>query len=249
MQFIDTHIHLQDYKTKSAPQIIAGARAAGVEKFVCAAVTEEDWPEVAALAEAYPEVVVPAYGLHPWYAGQARPGWEKRLEAYLRRCPTALVGEAGLDRLHNSEIEPQLSVFRAQAELARTFKRPLLVHAVKAWEWLQKVWTELPTQFVMHSFTGPQEVVPKIVSAGGYVSFSQSILKKTNCEDVVRAVPAVRLLLESDGPYQALERNRESEPAFLPCLAEKLAAARGENLEEFVSQTYQNALGFINVCN
>lgn len=76
MQFIDTHIHLQDYKTKSAPQIIAGARAAGVEKFVCAAVTEEDWPEVAALAEAYPEVVVPAYGLHPWYAGQARPGWE-----------------------------------------------------------------------------------------------------------------------------------------------------------------------------
>lgn len=91
--------------------------------------------------------------------------------------------------------------------------------------------------------------MPKIVSAGGYVSFSQSILKKTNCEDVVRAVPAVRLLLESDGPYQALERNRESEPAFLPCLAEKLAAARGENLEEFVSQTYQNALGFINVCN
>ncbi|MFR8205446.1 MAG: TatD family hydrolase [Alphaproteobacteria bacterium] len=79
--------------------------------------------------------------------------------------------------------------------------------------------------------------------------FSQSILKKTNCEDVVRAVPAVRLLLESDGPYQALERNRESEPAFLPCLAEKPAAARGENLEEFVSQTYQNALGFINVCN
>ena len=74
MQFIDTHIHLQDYKTKSAPQIIAGARAAGVEKFVCAAVTEKDWPEVAALAEAYPEVVVPAYGLHPWYAGQARPG-------------------------------------------------------------------------------------------------------------------------------------------------------------------------------
>lgn len=179
----------------------------------------------------------------------ARPGWEKRLEAYLRRCPAALVGEAGLDRLHNSEIEPQLSVFRAQAELARNFKRPLLVHAVKAWEWLQKVWTELPPQFVMHSFTGSQEVVPKIVSAGGYVSFSQSILKKTNCEDVVRAVPAVRLLLESDGPYQALERNRESEPAFLPCLAEKLAAARGENLEEFVSQTYQNALGFINVCN
>lgn len=126
MQFIDTHIHLQDYKTKSAPQIIAGARAAGVEKFVCAAVTEEDWPEVAALAEAYPEVVVPAYGLHPWYAGQARPGWEKRLEAYLRRCPAALVGEAGLDRLHNSEIEPQLSVFGLRLSL------PVLLN-VRCW--------------------------------------------------------------------------------------------------------------------
>ncbi|MBP3515813.1 MAG: TatD family hydrolase, partial [Alphaproteobacteria bacterium] len=92
MKFIDTHIHLQDYKSKSATKIIEESLAAGVEKFICASTSENDWDSVAALYERFPDRVIPAFGLHPWSVCKALPGWEQRLAARLEQYPSALVG-------------------------------------------------------------------------------------------------------------------------------------------------------------
>lgn len=245
MQFIDTHIHLQDYKSKSAPQIIAEARACGVEKLVCAAVVEADWPVIISLAEQYPRVVIPAFGLHPWYIREAVPGWEKRLEDLLARYPQALVGETGLDRLKDKNIETQGAAFSVHIALATRFKRPLLIHAVKVMEWFENYWKHLPSGFVFHSFTGPKELVAKVLDAGGYLSFSQSLLKLAEPQKIASSIPLNRLLLETDGPYQGLTKE-ESAPRFIPELARKIADFRGEKIEVFAKAVYQNSLGFIN---
>ena len=63
MQFIDTHIHLQDYKQKCATDIIEEMSKFGVQKLLCVSATEEDWEKVAILAQNNPQKIIPAFGL------------------------------------------------------------------------------------------------------------------------------------------------------------------------------------------
>ena len=184
MNFTDMHIHLQDYKANCATDIIENARAAGVGRMVCAATAESDWPAVAALAEKYPHTVVPAFGVHPWYAGETAAGWEHRLHKRLLSAPEALVGESGLDGLRGDQAA-QKTVFSVQAALAKELRRPLVIHAVKAVAALSAFLPQMPERFMIHSFNGRTEHLRPILNAGGYVSFSASILKnrdRGNCQ-------------------------------------------------------------------
>lgn len=246
MQFIDTHIHLQDYKSKNALQIISEAQASGVEKFVCAATCEADWLRVGELAVQFAGTVIPAFGIHPWHLKTLTSGWEQRLADYLQRYPQALVGETGLDRIRTPAAEPQKAVFATHIQLARQFRRPLLIHTVKAWDWLRAYWTQIPPGSVFHSFSGPREVLPAIIKSDSFVSFSFSVINRKNAAELLQAVPSERLLLETDGPYQGLQ-GRDSEPARLQELAASIALLRQENVAELAAQVYKNSLRFLHV--
>lgn len=247
MKFIDTHLHLQDYKTRFATDIISESQNAGISKMVCAATGFFDWDKVARFAKQYPGLVVPAFGLHPWYVSEAKPDWPQRLAEFLQRFPNALVGECGLDGLKNPDDEPQNSIFYRHICLAEQFKRPLIIHAVKAQDWLENYWDLLPKKFVFHSYNGKREVLKKVIKAGGYVSFSASILKNKDAAELVQMVPADKILLETDGPYQGPDKNSEVTPLYLPELAGEIAALRGENVEDFAARVYANSEEFIHV--
>lgn len=97
MPLFDTHCHLQD--PRLAPQlddILHRAQAAEVQRLLCCATGESDWNTVLALARQYPGSVIPALGIHPWYAADRSPDWLARLRALLASSCTA-VGEIGLD--------------------------------------------------------------------------------------------------------------------------------------------------------
>ena len=74
MKFIDTHIHLQDYKTRYATDIINESEKIGVEKFICVGTSPQDWDKVAELSRQGDGRIIPAFGLHPWYIEQG--GWD-----------------------------------------------------------------------------------------------------------------------------------------------------------------------------
>lgn len=238
MQFIDTHIHLQDYKSNNAPQIL---QTPGAVKFVCAATQEADWPAVEKLARQYPHQIIPAFGLHPWYLEKCSADWEAKLQAQLRAFPQALVGECGLDRLKNPQSEPQQQIFAAHIKIASALGRPLLVHALKAQDWLENFWPQLKSvRFVLHSFSGSVEMLQRAVGFGAYISFAPASLRRKNIAALAAAVPAHRLLAESDGPYQG-------NPADIGSLIAALADLRHEDVDALSMQIYQNSLEFIHV--
>ena len=76
------------------------------------------------------------------------------------------------------------------------------MHAVRADAWLEGFWAKLPPKFVFHSFSGSREQLNKIMIHGGYAGFSYSVLRSRHRENVLKSVPAERMLLETDGPYQ-----------------------------------------------
>lgn len=242
MKFIDTHLHLQDYKTICATDIIQKAQEAGVEKLVSVAVVEEDWDIIAGYCQDYPDYIIPAFGLHPWYLDKVKSGWEQRLADYLERFPEALVGETGLDKIRNLNFEMQTSFFETHIELAKQYRRPLIIHNVRAQTWLESNWDRLPQKFVLHSYNSQPEFAKQAVKFGGYISFSNSILTHSKRQEIVEIIPADRLLLETDGPYH---HATEVTPEAIPSLAVKIAAIRGEKAETLAAQIYHNSLEFI----
>ncbi len=242
MQFIDTHIHLQDYKLNSAPEIIAAATASNVSGFVCVSAGEADWVKVEELSKKFSPKIVPAYGVHPWYSADVKEGWSDCLKKLLIQNPKSCIGECGLDKICRVDFETQKAVFCKQIALAKELDRPLLLHLVKAVDWMNDFWSLLEgVRFVLHSFSGPESWAKKIDKMNGYASFSQAVLRRKNFAELVNGVSEERILLESDGPYQSLCAGVESSPCFLSELVEKIAFIRGEKKEILAERIYQNS--------
>ena len=238
MKFFDTHIHFADIK--DSKYSIEKLISQGINKFIAVSILEKDWEQISNLYQQYPNNIVPAFGLHPWYIRDAKPGWEERLEAILLKHPEALVGETGLDRHKDHEFEPQNSFFKTHIELAKKLSRPLIIHAVKSQDWLENYWKILPAKFVFHSYNNRRELMKKILSHGGYISFSQAMLQNRERGKIAVFPPSNRLMIETDAPYQDLAEN-------LINTAKDLAAIRKENLEDFAANTYQTAQEFIKI--
>lgn len=241
MQFIDSHIHLQDYKLNNAPQFVADMKQKGFIGAICPSTSEADWKKVLHLAKQYPDFVIPALGVHPWYISSAEAKWPDKLKNVLQLNSDCLIGECGLDKLKNSELEPQKTVFATHVELARELSRPIIIHTVKADEWLHDFWDRLKNiKFVIHSFSGSIELLKQTLKKGGYISFSPAIVRKNNFAELAKYVPMASLMLESDGPYQG-------EPENIFKLADKIAKYKNIKIEELAQQVLKNTQEFINV--
>ena len=246
MDFIDIHIHLQDYKTNFATDIVKKAQTLNYKKLLCAGISEKDWGKVAKWTDLYPDMIVPAFGVHPWQIADISDNWDTLLCSYIEKYPQAIIGETGIDCLKEN-LQQQKQLFVQHIEMAQQYNRPLIIHAVKAVSYFDDLWNKLPEKFMFHSFNGKVEHLKNILSKNGYVSFSASILKNKDFEKIVQNVPVKKILVESDGPYQPFEKGTISTPFFIPELLKYIAKARKCDYEELAYQIYQNSLEFINV--
>lgn len=246
MEFIDLHIHLQDYTDDFATDIVKKAQKSGLKKIVCAGTSPDDWKKVADLTEQYPDFVIPAFGLHPWYIDRAGEMWRDSLENYMQNFPCALVGETGIDGL-KPDVFLQKEYFKFHIKSAQIFNRPLIIHAVKSFAQFDDLWNLLPEKFMFHSFNAHLEQLKQILRYGGYVSFGNSILKNKNFEQIIISTPKEKILCESDGPYQPLQKGEISTPFQITDLIRRIAEIRNDTVEYTAYQIYCNSLEFINV--
>lgn len=249
----DAHLHLQDPRLGDAAPLIATMKAAGVTQCVCNATCEADWPVVENLSLEHPDFIIPAFGIHPWKAHTARPGWQERLEKLLDRHPQAVIGECGLDQwIEQPPLSRQMPVFLDQLRMARELKRPPTIHCLKAWGALLDAFHQEspPARFLMHSYGGSIEFARQLIPLGAYFSFSGYFLqpKKARVIDVFRQLPRDRILLETDAPdmlpppsliVHPLSGNH-NHPANLSAIGRALAEALGMLPDDFARLTRAN---------
>jgi TatD DNase family protein len=249
MQLIDAHCHLQDSRIFAfLPELTARASERGIFRMVCCGCCEDDWPRVETAAIACQEIV-PAFGLHPWYAAQRSVLWRSRLIGYLARFPQAGIGEIGLDYMLSAEsFAAQEEVFTAQLALALSFGRPVSIHCRRAWKRMMELLREragaLPRAMI-HSYSGGAGLVAELQEMGFYLSFSGSITYARNrhAHVSINQVAAGRLLIETDSPdiIPAGVAARANEPGNLPLVAAAAARLRNAAIEEIGACTSRNA--------
>ncbi|MBP5761297.1 MAG: TatD family hydrolase [Verrucomicrobia bacterium] len=204
---IDAHNHLHDTVAFAPVEtVLQRAMEAGVRRMICNAARESDWQTVLQLADCYPLSITPALGIHPWYVAETVDGWQNRLAKLLREHPGSIIGETGLDLYHQPLNESlQEECFRAHLQMGYELRRPVVIHCVRAWDWMTRILKEtphLPPSLLFHAYSGGKELLPKLIQYGGWFSFAGTLLYEKNirARQALPLVPKNRLLLETDSP-------------------------------------------------
>jgi TatD DNase family protein len=251
LPIVETHFHLDYLKGAPAAQILAEARAIGVERFMTISVEPGNMPMALDLAREFDDVYA-TLGVHPHEAAQ----FDDATTAYIRthvadNHKVVAIGEIGLDYYYDHcDREVQRQVFCRQLELAIEYRLPVVIHTREAdndtMAILREYAPQMPAKGVIHSFTSGIELAAVGVELGfclginGIVTFN----KADNVREVVAATPLSNLLLETDAPYLTPMpfRGIENAPKYLPFVAEKIAEVKQLDVATVLHQTWLNSL-------
>jgi TatD DNase family protein len=246
---VDSHCHLDvDAFSEDVDEVVARARAAGVARMVTICMRPTQLEHSLAIAEKYDEIYS-SVGIHPHLADDEPPVTSDALVELARHPKIVGIGEAGLDYHYDyGAPESQQTSFRMQIDAARKSGLPLIVHTREAdddtADILEDEYAKGPFTGVLHCFTAGRELAERAVAIGFYVSLSGIITFKS-AEDIrntVRALPADRLLVETDAPFLAPipKRGKRNEPALVRHTFEALAALKEMDTDTFARQTNEN---------
>ncbi len=252
--FKDAHNHL--HFSTLAPYrdaIMQRMKDANITQCVVNGTHPDDWHAVLALHHQFPDVIIPALGLHPWQVHRRPTDWLEQLLTLLDQYPQAVIGETGLDRwIKSPDLPAQIDCFKAHLAIAHTRNLPISIHCLKAWGSLVEILqtTPLPRRGVhIHGFGGSAEVMQQLASLNPYYSLCGYFLKpeKEHVFRLFKNVPSDRLLIESDAPdmippqeYILDPIENINSPLNMLSVVEPLARLRQSNANEITSLTSSN---------
>ena len=246
---VDSHCHLNyEGLIEDQPGVLARAREAGVGAFLNISTRQSEWQAVVATAEREPDVWA-SIGIHPHEAEQHADLGEVALLEAAAHPKVVGIGESGLDYYYDkSDRAVQRALFRTHISVARKTGLPLIVHTRDAEDDTLAILAEEMEEgafpALIHCFTASAEFGHRALELGLTISLSGIVTFKNarELQHFAPAIPADRLLVETDSPFLAPvpHRGRTCEPAYVRSTAEFVADLRGESLDTLAAQTTRN---------
>ena len=237
--------------------VVAAALAVGVRHMVITGSTLDSSRAAIALARAAPGRFRATAGIHPHHAHEFHEPDVPALRALLLEPEVGAAGECGLDYFRDfSPRHDQERVFRRQLELAAEAGKPVFLHQRDAHDAFVAILREHRPRLsacVAHCFTGDARELRDYLDLGLSIGITGWICDERrgrHLRELVAAVPADRLMIETDAPYllprdlQPKPRSRRNEPKYLPHVLATVAACRGESPESLAAATTRNAMRF-----
>jgi TatD DNase family protein len=256
---IDIGINLtHDSYDNDRPAVLERAAAAGVVQMVVTGASGESSRKALALAREHPGRLFATAGVHPHHATELTGELAEELEALARHAEVVAVGECGLDYFRDySPRDVQRAAFARQLEIAARVAKPVFLHQRDAHDDFLAILREhshgLAAGGVAHCFTGGERELEAYLELGLFIGITGWICDERRGRhllELVKRIPAERLMIETDGPYllprdlEPKPATRRNEPAYLAHIAATVARARGEPVEALARATTATARRF-----
>jgi TatD DNase family protein len=253
-EWIDTHCHLnEDAFPADLAETVQRAVDAGVTQMLVVGCTLDSSRMAVDLASRFAPLFA-VVGIQPNYVHEAGPDDFAEIQQLAQSPKVVGIGETGLDRYWDfAPLDLQRDYFHRHITLSQESGLPFVVHCREAEADVRALLQERAAagalSGVMHSFSGDRETAEVCWSLGLYVSFAGMVTFKRNepLRQVALAVPADRILVETDAPYllpSPLKNEKgpkRNEPANVRVTANHLATVRGVSSAEFAALTTANA--------
>ncbi|KFN43953.1 TatD family hydrolase [Arenimonas oryziterrae] len=221
--------------------VLARARAAGIVHMVVTGASREGSRQALEIARAQPGFLSATAGVHPHHAVEYTDEADAELRALHRAPEIVAVGECGLDYHRDFSPRPaQRQAFERQLQIAADTGKPLFLHQREAHADFLAILKNFAGRLgpaVVHCFTGTREELHDCLDAGYYIGITGWLCDERrglHLREMVRDIPADRLMIETDAPYllprtvRPLPSHRRNEPMYLRHIVEELAKDRGE---------------------
>ncbi|HUQ12226.1 MAG TPA: TatD family hydrolase [Steroidobacteraceae bacterium] len=259
MELIDIGANLaHDSFDADRDAVMMRAAAAGVVQMVVTGSSEEATRGAIELARAHPGVLFATCGVHPHHAVDLTDETLPALQALAREPEVRAVGECGLDYFRDfSPRDLQRRAFAWQLELAKSAGKPVFLHQRDAHDdFLAMLKEHRVSHGVAHCFTAGEKERDAYLELGLHIGITGWIndeRRGLHLREVVKGIPAGRLMLETDAPYllprdiRPAPKSRRNEPHYLPYVVRAVANARGESVEDVASASTAAARHFFGI--
>lgn len=174
---------------------------------------------------------------------------------------TVAIGEIGLDYawrdgdddFANRKAEQKKALWE-QLVLARRFDKPAIIHCRQAHDDLVPLLHDFRKEYkdllpkdrpwgVIHCFSGDENLAWEYFNLGLIISFTGLITFSQRWDELIRKVPADKIMIETDSPYMTPEphRGKRNEPVLVKFVAARMAEIRGVTAEKIAELTTANA--------
>lgn len=196
-------------------------------------------------------------GIHPHQASTLDDSSINTIRQLATLPQVKAIGETGLDFNRNYSPQPQqLACFEAQLELAVELQIPIYLHqrdAHQAFHELIKKYQNELCDAVIHCFTGNEQELDDYLALDLHIGITGWICDERrglHLQDLIKKIPADRLLLETDAPYllprtlRPKPKKGKNEPCFLPHILETVSHCLDKSQQDVASQITTNANRF-----
>lgn len=263
MQLIDIGANLShDSFDADRDAVLARARAAGVAHIVVTGASREHSPKALDLARAHPGFLSATAGVHPHHAIQYTDECDAEMRALHAHPEVVAVGECGLDYFRDFSPRPaQRRAFERQLQLAVDLAvdgvgKPLFLHQRDAHADFMAQMRDFHGKLgpaVVHCFTGTRAELFDYLDNDWHIGITGWLCDERrgqHLRELVKHIPANRLMIETDAPYllprtvRPSPSHRRNEPMYLAHIVQELARDRGEEVAVTAAATTATASAF-----
>lgn len=135
-------------------------------------------------------------GIHPWNANHHLKYYCEAIHVVSKRCTNIVsIGEIGLDKMRDIDLQIQEDVFCRQIAISEALGLPVVIHCVRAYDALLRIRKSLKTQqkWIVHGFRGKPQLALQLLHSGMDISLGVHFHL-----DVPAIVPLEHLWIETD---------------------------------------------------